>query len=418
MLQNKYIHILYVAFVSFTLIATVLQDEKNVIRPFSYLILSFFVFVWMRYILNLLFGTEVISIGQGITDANVNLVAIYLGWAMNLICVTCLIVEGTLTHIDGVFIKSHRRLVIPRWAETMLVVLALCFFAMFLLDSVRKITVINSRDYLAVSETIMVQGYRLFSMGKYLIILWILFGTHKDRFFWGSTILMVSGVGYLMRGARGYAIMYIFMWLMFFSFRHKIKLVWLFTLGLALIYLANFILSYRLGWSVASGFKNILISTLNSQGASIEPVFGSVIFKKEISKYFEIYELFTRYDFGIIVDRVRGTGFTMGGFGSSFFAEAFFMGIPLGIIMMMVAGGCAGALEYAYKLVKKSNGRMEYAQMLLFMTIPNLIYLGRSSVKDFVIKTVVTIVILGLLQSVSRRSFVTNELYSGENEVL
>ena len=89
-----------------------------------------------------------------------------------------------------------------------------------------------------------------------------------------------------MRGARGYAIMYIFMWLLFFSFRHRIKWSWMIILGMGLVYLANFILSYRLGWSVASGFRDVMVSTLNSQGASVEPVFGSVVFREEIRREF------------------------------------------------------------------------------------------------------------------------------------
>lgn len=388
----------YVMMVTAVLVLSIFWKRKDYIRPYSYLVLSFLVFVWMRYLLNLFFGTDVISVGEGINTVNLSLTAVYLGTAMNVICMVSILMEGSRFWGRMMLFKSRKRIVIPGYGEVILVACALVLFALFLLDSVRKISVISAHEYLAVSENILVQGYRYFSFGKYFILLWILFGNFKDRFFWGSTILMLAGAGYLMRGARGYAIMYIFMWLLFFSFRHRIKWSWMIVLGMGLIYLANFILSYRLGWSVASGFKDVMVSTLNSQGASVEPVFGSVVFREQIRREFGLLEIFTRNDFGIVVDRVRGTGFEAGGFGSSFFAEAYFMGFPLGVVFTVLAGVCTGILECAYRTVKKGEDA-EYAQMLLFMTLPNLIYLGRSSLKDFIFKTIITAVILWALQS-------------------
>ena len=393
----------YVIMITAVLVLSIFWKRKDYIRPYSYLVLSFLVFVWMRYLLNLFFNTDVISVGNGINAVNLSHTAVYLGTAANVICMVSILMEGSRFWERVPLFESRKRMVIPGYAEGILVVCALGFFALFLLDSVRKISVINAHDYLAVSENIMVQGYRYFSFGKYFILLWILFGSYRDRFFWGSTILMLAGVGYLMRGARGYAIMYIFMWLLFFSFRHRIKWSWMIILGMGLVYLANFILSYRLGWSVASGFRDVMVSTLNSQGASVDPVFGSVVFREEIRREFGLLEIFTRNDFGMVVDRVRGTGFESGGFGSSFFAEAYFMGFPLGMVFTVLAGVCTGILECACRAVKK-GGSAEYAQMLLFMTLPNLIYLGRSSLKDFIFKTIITVIILWTLQSVAGHS--------------
>ena len=400
-LDNVLLHNIYISVVSIVLVLTLVQEKQSWIRPHSYLILSFYVFVWMRYILNLFLNIDIISIGDGINFRNTSLVAVYLGFAMNIICITSVVTEGTFTQHRIALFESEYRITVSGFVEKLIVGIAICFFVIFLIDSVKKISIVNSADYLAVSETLLTQGYRYFSMGKHLLILWILFGKDKNRFFKASTILMIASIGYLMRGARGYAIMYIFMWILFFSFDHRIRLIPLLVLGVALIYLANFILSYRLGWSVATGFGDIVVSTLNSQGSSVEPVFGSVIFREEILPQFSIHELFTRNDFGIIVDRVRGTGFEMGGFGSSYFAETFFLEAPLGLIVLIFTGMCSGILECAYKAVKHIGKHLEYSQIILYMTIPNLIYLGRSSIKDFVFKTMATVIILVVLQDIA-----------------
>ena len=73
------------------------------------------------------------------------------------------------------------------------------------------------------------------------------------------------------------------------------------------------------------------------------------------------------------------------------------------MVFTVLAGVCTGILECACRAVKK-GGSAEYAQMLLFMTLPNLIYLGRSSLKDFIFKTIITVIILWTLQSVAGHS--------------
>ena len=405
MLESEIVHTLYIVIVSVTLLGTIVVKEKTWIRPYSYMILSFVVFVWMRYVLNILVDTDIISIGNGINPLNTSLVAIYLGIAMNIISITSVVTEHVFVHRRIALFESQSRLTVPKFAENLVVVLAICFFLIFIIDSIKKVSIVNTAEYLQVSETLLMQGYVFFTLGKQLLLLWILFGKDENRFFKASTILMVAGTGYLMRGARGYAIMYIFMWILFLSFRYHIKLFYLIFLGIGLIYLANFILSYRLGWSVADGFWNIIQSTLYSQGSSVEPVFGSVIFRDQILQKFSIGELFTRYDFGVIVDQIRGTGFERGGFGSSFFAEAFFMG-PYGFLVLVLAGICLGILERAYHIIRYAGSKCEYSQIILYMTIPNLIYLGRSSVKDFIFKTIAAIVIVLVLQDMASRNSV------------
>ncbi len=419
LLDNVAYHAFYIVALSMQLVLSIVIDKSGWIRPYSYLVLSFFVFVWMRFILNLVFDTDIISVGNAINMHNTNMVSVYLGLAMNVICITAIVTSRTLAKYDSSFMRGNSKIRIPKYAENTILMISLLFFALFLYDSFSKINVIQMHDYLNVSETVLVSGYRWFSLGKWTLLIWIILGRDDNRFFKGSSIMAMAGMGYLMRGARGYAIMYMFLWLLFFSQKKKIRIIPLAIFGISLLYLANFILSYRLGWSVASGFKNVIQSVLYQQGASVEPVFGSVIFRSKIMQEFSYFELFTRNDFGLVVDRMRGVNWESGGFGSSFFAETFFLGFPLCLIMLIVVGICVGFVECAYQFTRVNNLQQrnqlwyvnssymsiaEFGNIILFMTIPNLVYLGRSSIKDFIVKTIMVIVILCIIRSRSQKN--------------
>lgn len=409
--SNSY-HTIYVIAVSCILILTVIVDGSGWIKPYSFLVLSFFVFVWMRYIINIFDGSKIVSVGNGITNHNTNVVSIWLGMAMNIICMTAIISSRSFAHSMSGFFEGNSKLRIPEFAENMILMVAIAFFTIFLLDSIRKVSIVQMHDYLNISETVLTQGYRWFTLGKWSLLVWIILGRDDNRFFKGSTIMAIAGLGYLMRGARGYAIMYMFLWLLFYSQKKKIKIFSLAIIGVALLYLANFILSYRMGWSVASGLVNIIKSVLYQQGASVEPVFGTVIFRDVIRDSFSPIDLFLRNDYGIFVDRLRGVTWASGGFGSSFFAESYFLGFPFSIVFLIIAGMCAGFVECAYQISRKGEvtkkvlgiekyiqmNSAEFANIILFMTIPNLVYLGRSSIKDFIIKTILVAVILTVMR--------------------
>ncbi len=123
-------------------------------------------------------------------------------------------------------------------------------------------------------------------------------------------------------------------------------------------------------------------------------------------------------DFGIYVDRIRVTGFEAGGFGTSFFAEAFFAGFPVGILFAALFSVCVGIMEYAYKAVRKSSGAALYAQILLFMTTPNLIYFARSGLHDYIFKTLSTLAIIAVLwwtaqNRIPPRDVIERDAYKG-----
>lgn len=412
-IDNNFLHTIYVTVTSIALISTIIYNRKNVIRPLTFLIISFLAFLWMRIVLNVIYGSSVISVGKGITDRNINIVTLYLGITGCTICGLAIIISEYFSHKHITIIKKHSKVTTNQiWIHRTLFFMALAFFALFLYDSYKKMGIVRTHNYLNVSENILLMGYRYFTIGKWILLLWLVISKNKNRFMIGSTVLVIASAGYLMRGARGYAICYFFLWLMIYSIKHKIKIRYLVVIGISLIFLANFILEYRLGWSVANGFRNVIFSTLHQQGASIEPVFGSVIFKDEILKEFSKIDLFKTGTYGVVVDRVRDTGFTSGGFGSSFFAESYFLGFPFGFIFHVLLALCVGIMEYAYNIIMKSKKNKPYAMLLIFMTTPNLIYVGRSSLHDYIFKTISTLIIIVILYSFEKYSRCDNKIYN------
>lgn len=405
-IDSRPMHVIYVVYTTFILFVSVAKGRKGWIRPYSLLVISFIVFVWMRYILDLVTEINIISVGGRITERNTNVVAVYLGIAISIICISAILCENSLQDkpkiVEGI-LNYEFRITLPKWCCRLLLCGAFTCFAVFLLDSYRKISIIRTNAYLSVSEGVMLQGYIYYTLGKYFILLWLMFSKNKNRFIIGPTIMALASSGYLMRGARGYAVMYFLTWILFLSYYVKIKLSYVIGIGIGIIFMANAILSYRMGWTIATGFMNIIFSVLCGQGSSLEQVFGSVIFHEEIVKVFNPINLFVLTDgatgYGIVVDKIRGTGFEQGGFGSSFFGEAYFLGPVLCTLFMVLAGVMCGILERAYCISHSDRKRTKgYANLMLFMTMPNLIYLGRSTIKDFIFKTIVSLIIMLFLQ--------------------
>ena len=386
----------FVIMVSLCLIFTVLYNYERIIRPMSYFILSFFVFVWMRILLNTFFGTEIISIGNGINNTNIQHTVLLLGTVMCGMVAVAIIVTELMNRSAKDFFGTEKKIYINSYVSMLIVILAIALFVIFFVDSINKISIIKTQDYLSVSENIMLEGYNYFRFGKYLLILWILLGRHENRIFISSTILLVASCGYLMRGARGYTICYFFLWLLLFTKKHKIKIINLALIGIGLIVLANWIAEYRMGYSLANGLGDIIIKTLHSQGASIEPVFGAVNFKKEILEIFPQNELLFRDDFGLFIDDARGVHFESGGFGTSFFAELYVMGLSGSIFALLMAIG-VGILEHAYVVATQSNKLSYYYELMIFLTCSNLIYFARANIRNFVFRIFIACIIAAVM---------------------
>lgn len=398
LIDNTVIYNVYVIALTIILLYFTFSEKDNIVRPFFFFTLSFFVFVWMRILLNVFGLADIITVGDGISTDNIRSTAIVAGIIMASMTIIAMIFRGYLSSKDFKFFRYDEQLVAFRGKTELLIVgVAILFFSYFLLDSIRKIQVVRTANYLDVSETILVQGYRYFTIGKIFIWIWILLGQSKKRFYVGSTILAVSALGYMMRGARGYAISYFFLWLLFFSFKHKIKFGTLVLIGLGVIFVASAVLDYRMGWTISHGFFKKIIDLLQQQGATIEVVFGALVFRPELQAKWPFGKvLIDSGQFGLAIDQTRGTGFTQGGFGDSFFAEVIFMRFPFNILFIILMGICVGLLEYCYQYDKKCNFDDVGANIMLFMTMPNLIYFGRSNATDFIRKVIEMLIIIYL----------------------
>lgn len=398
--ENRAVYTLFVWMVTGCMVFTVVYNYTNFIRPMSYFILSFMVFVWARALLGLFWGMNVISAGYGINQLNIQKTVLFLGISMCFMVAVALLIESTLGQAKKYFLTDERVTVNSAFSLCA-VGIAVTLFLIFEWDSVSKISMIQDYSYLDISESVMLEGYNYFRIGKYLLILWVLFGKNVNRVNIASGILLIASIGYLMRGARGYAICYFFTWLLFFAQKHRIKFINLIIIGIGLVVLANSIIEYRLGYSLASGLFDIIIKTLHSQGASIEPVFGVVSFREKIMDIFPYNELLVRNDFGQFIDTARGVNFASGGFGTSFFAEVYFVGLG-GMIFLIFMGVCLGIAEHAYNMSVKFPNRANYYKIFLFLVCNNIIYFARSNIRNCISRTLIALIINGFLVFVAK----------------
>lgn len=401
--SNQLLRNIYIIGVFLSLVVVVFSQKDNLLRPMSYLIISFVIFLWARPLLSTFKEINIISAGNGITSKNIVNTTVFLGITQSLIIIISILFSPIYEKVISA-INKERKFKFDKDIEIAIFIIAAFFLLIFLGDSVLKIPVILENSYLAISENILLDGYIYFRIGKLVILAWVIFGVKENRFEIATTLLLVASLGYLIRGARGYFISYFFLWLLFYAKNRKIRIIPLFLMALGLILLANFILFYRMGWTNSFGVYDTVVSTLYSQGASIEPVFGSMHFTNEIGEIFPKAELLFRYDFGNFIDKARGVAFESGGFGDSFFAELYFLGFPFATIFLAGISFCVGLLEKSYFEAKKREEFKNNFNLMLFMTIPNLIYFARGDIKDFIFKTLISYIFIFVLVNIKKKT--------------
>lgn len=400
---NELLRNVYILGVFVSLAIVVFSQKDDLMRPMSYLIISFVIFLWARPLLATFKDISIISAGNGITDRNITETILFLGIMQNIIIIISVLFAPVYDKVI-VVINKERKYKFGKDIEIIVFAVSAVFLLIFLGDSIIKIPVILQNNYLAISENILLDGYVYFRIGKLAILVWVIFGTKENRFEIATTLLFVATIGFLIRGARGYFISYFFLWFLFFAKNRKIKILPLCLIAVGLILLANFVLFYRMGWTVSAGVFDTIIDTLYSQGASIEPVFGSMHFTSEIGQMFPKAELLFRYDFGNFIDQARGVAFVSGGFGDSFFAELYFLGLPFATAFLTGISFCVGFLEKVYFEAKKRGTYKNNFNLLLFMTMPNLIYFARGDIKDFIFKTLISLVFVFVLVNIKKKT--------------
>ena len=368
------------------------KKSERLINPTTCFCLSVFVFLISRPFLSLLMGDEVVTIGLGISDENIIITTLFIMWSFYLINIFyCLFdrpAKFILNSIPEVNIKSNV------WSNIFLLFsLLLCF--LFLKYSYVNYNVLsNNNNYFSFISSLDFSYFKYFFMSKYFLILYIIFSNSNKSLLVSTSILFFSSLGFMAIGLRGYTIAYLFLFALAYDEKYKIKLIPLIALSLALIILSASVLSFRLGFDVFENdsYFSIILKTIAQQGATFEVVFGAVNFLDEINNCISYYDYFIQgIPFGDCVDVSRGVYFSEGGFASSFFAELIFFW-PILILVIPLFSFCLKFLSLSYDQFMSYGEEKKSSILFVFFLLPNLVYFARSSVFDFIEKTIVSMV--------------------------
>jgi hypothetical protein len=378
------------------LIMIMFFNKNKLIKPISFFAFSVTVFLWGRLILNVFLNTPIVLAGVKITDENILYSSLILGIAISIIMLVYTISYSWFDNILKYYV-TRSKFTLPKYLSSAIVALSIIFILVFMLDSYRKMGIVMSSNYLEVAgSNVLSSGIKYFTLAKLLIMVWVIGGGNPNRFYYASIILVIGAIGFLLIGLRGYAFSYMFLWLYFQNNKKEIKIYKLLVLSMSLIILANVVLEYRLGFSVSKGLLNIIIDTFHSQGASFEVVFGSIIFKNKLISQLPLAEFLLKGNFGHYVDTVRSVNFAYGGFASSWFAEAYYLGMPFYIALSVVLGIIISFIDRVSEISTSNMNRINnnYLNIILFLTIPNLVFFARSSVFDLMSKFIETMFII------------------------
>jgi hypothetical protein len=281
--------------------------------------------------------------------------------------------------------------------------LFIVFGVYFLYASIRASEKLIQADYFAVLEDPSFHEHiKYFFWAKFACLLYLSLSPKQDNFLKMSFLLLVFSVGFLLIGLRGYFISYLFLYLYFYNERNSLGLIRTIFGALLILFGASYVLEYRLGFSIFENYTDMLTKPLYQQGATFEVVFGAVNFHHDISQCISIVEFFIGpQTFGGCVDSTRGIQWKQGGFASSFIAEAYFFGpILFAVLSLFLGAGVKLCDELSAIRTNQSFKSISYPKafgcgFILFLVIPNLVYFGRSSVFDFLIK-LITIIFLYL----------------------
>ena len=240
-----------------------------------------------------------------------------------------------------------------------------------------------------------------FSILKMVAIFAALILGTKKCYTYTSFFIFISSIGFILIGLRGYPVSFLFSFLVILSLSRKIPISSLVIIGLLTILMAGMVLEYRIGYQIFDSKLELVFMPIFQQGATFEAVYGAVNnidALRECVSFFDFY--FSGVNFGSCIDSARGVYFSEGGgFASSFFAEVWYLGW-IGVVTYSL--GLAIALSLVSKVYKSIlNKDQEFSErfgiFLLITSIPNIVYIGRSSSYDAILKVFLVVIILVIL---------------------
>lgn len=383
------------------------SGRHMLLSPVRLYVISVAVFIMARPLIDLAVPVDLVQVGDGITTENLLATLAVIGASVGTTAAAYFL-SGRVVRLRALRAPSTLRLHLPSPVREGALLAMIGFGLFFLYRSWIASRSLGVTDYFSAMDNPEFHAHiRFFFLAKLFGVLWLLSESRKDRFRACAGLLCLFASGFLLIGLRGYFLSYFFVWAYFINERMRFggKTVILAVAGL--LYLASFILEYRLGFAVFNNTIEMVTLPLYQQGASFEVVFGTVAFRDEIRDCLPFWSYtIGNGSFGTCVDLARSVPFDEGGFASSFFAEAHYFGLPVMLIL-------SGALGLGVRLVQHVSvlrtTRLHFDDsfiggIILFYVLPNLVYFARSSAFDFVFKLTATLGLCAVLfHSQSRR---------------
>lgn len=386
-----------VVLMAVSLLTLLWRSGKNLlVSPVRLYVVSLVAFILARPLINLIFPVAVVEVGSGITEQNVTSTLAIVSLSIGVTSLSYFASVRAVS-IRAFAVPVRLRIQLPALTSEFALAAMLALGMLFLYHSWVASQTLGTVDYFSAIDNPEFHAHiRFFFVAKMFGILWLISATHEDRFRACAGLLCAFSVGFLLIGLRGYFLSYLFLWVYFFNEKRKISgiIVVLSTGGL--LYLASYVLEYRLGFSVYDSALEMIIMPLYQQGASFEVVFGAVSFPNELSNCLSLLDYFLgNSSFGACVDSARQIPFENGGYASSFFAEAYYIGLPALVLLSALLGFGVRLTQHLSRLRTLLGRKHEFfaAGLILFYVLPNLIYFARSSAFDFVVKLGATLVL-------------------------
>jgi hypothetical protein len=390
-----------------SLLVLLWRSEKNIlISPVRLYVISVMAFILARPLISLFISVDLVEVGAGITDANLTFTLSIVSISVGVTALTYFVARTT-ARPDAFMSPVRLRLRLPpeiRWlalAATILLGIVFLYLSWVASQS------LGVTDYFSAMDNPEFHAHiRFFFLAKMCSIIWLVSNPDRDNFQKCAGLLSLFAIGFLLIGLRGYFLSYLFLWIYFFNEKKQINGLTVLLGSVALLYLASLVLEYRLGVVIYDNFLQMVSMPLYQQGASFEVVFGALNFPKELDRCLPIVDYLTgKGSFGACVDLVRKVPFDEGGYASSFFAEAYYLGFPA-LVVISALLGYAVRLTQHLSQSRTGRGRSHtsfVAGLVLFYVLPNLVYFARSSAFDFIVKLAATLVLCLFLFNIGKR---------------
>jgi len=378
----------------------ILAENKSVLSPIGFFIISILVFILSRPIINIFTEIDIVEAGLVKGEYEIAKAVCLVGIG---IATSSLFMSFPIKYEKYDIFIFKPVLTLPSWIRSSMLYLSVLLIMLFLYKSYVAAQVIGQESYFSILESSGVHDHlKFFFFSKIILVFYLLSSNERPQYlyFWCSLLLFIGSLGFMAIGLRGYTIAYFMMFLFFLNERKKINMVFMIPIGIMVVYVSALVLEHRLGFSVFKNSFEMIYLPLGQQGASFEVVYGAANFLDEIKSCISYSEYFSGSDFGACVDLARGVDFTSGGFASSYFAEGLYFGLVVYILLCAVIGIIIKYLDHvsAIRIQASVVAVIDRSRcgLLLFCILPNLVYFARSSSFDLVHKFILSCIFIAV----------------------